>query len=167
MMRRLILVLIISATLVLSASSAIATEPKPLDCVADATNLTLYQWDYWGQHYDPVEIYSWQWNELLAIDGDSIWVGYENGGWDVPSDVIGIWKITGTQNDEPIEIWIWRTRVERPYRYFVFPFANTELYADKNGEHFGQHPCGGWEIESAPLLNFVSRVMDNRDWEDY
>jgi hypothetical protein len=105
-----------------------------LDCVADATDIEYHTW--------LVDLP--QWDDLLALEGASVWVGYSAGGWDVPEDIHNHGRITGTQYGERIEVWVWHS--DQADRYYLFPFSSMRRFADKDGNHWGVHPCGGFEV---------------------
>jgi hypothetical protein len=134
-----------------------AGDPMPLDCLADATDLALYRW---GHYHDPIALQDWQWDELRAIPGDNKWVGYDNGGWDIPGDLEGQWKIVGEQYGATIEIWLWTNNSDY---YYLFPLANNEPYMI-DGDHWGVHPCGGFEVDKLPVLNVIAKIQDNVDY---
>lgn len=75
-----------------------------------------------------------RWQDWLTLEGDSIWVGYERGGWDVPDDIRPLYKLRGTQDGAPVEVWIWTDGVN----VYIFPFADTTV------ANFAMHPCGGY-----------------------
>lgn len=134
-----------------------AGENYPFACVADATDLRLYRWRH---YHDGIKLETSQWDELQSLSGNSIWLGYDGGGWDVPDDVKGQWKIIGTMDGEPVEIWLWaNTDTDR---YYVLSFDNTGLYGyGDNNEHYGMHPCGNGAVSKFAILNIVARIQDN------
>ena len=83
---------------------------------------------------------AWQWNDLQQIEGRDLWMGYENGGWETTGDEYGVQKLSGAD----YEVWIFYSPTRNEYD--LLPFANTALFADTNGEHYGMHPCGGWAV---------------------
>lgn len=143
-MFKLLISLLLLTTL---ASVVIAQDDElPLACVSEADNLILKAWGYTDITF---AISSEHWETLVQLPGESIWIGYP-GGWRVPSDIRGAWEIDGDINDNPISIWVWSS--EEADSYYMFPFVNTELFADHNGEHYGMHPCGGWIIDKSDFL---------------
>lgn len=79
---------------------------------------------------------------LSTLDtSNDFWVGYENGGFDRPSDetlelIATMYLSTGEERQ--IEITYSPTMTDR---YYVYAFRDTSSYADRYGEHYGQHPC--------------------------
>jgi hypothetical protein len=115
-------------------------------CLNFADNLIMYDW----QHYD----YGIEVTGLPDIQGSNIWAGYDNGGWNAPDNIEGMYKIVGTLGNDLIEVWIWGN----DDNYYVFPFNNTDVYS-VNG-HFGMHPCGGYEVDKRRLqFNFGNLVI--------
>ncbi len=139
--------------------AAPAQDTLPLDCVMDMDNPTLQVWGHPNLSYS---ISADIWQQLTEIDGDSIWIGYDAGGWSVPNDIVGAWKITGDNGNS--EIWVWQS--ENEYAYYVFPFANTELFADGNGNHYGMHPCGGWQITRSDLNLLIIDIINSAKQEE-
>lgn len=83
---------------------------------------------------------------LLAIDGDSFWIGYERGGFAWPDDVRWVLNVTlWMQNGDERWIEVYGA-ASTPDVYYVLPYANTVAYADSNGEHWGTHPCAAVTI---------------------
>ena len=89
---------------------------------------------------------------LFEVQGESIWVGYENGAWAYPP---------GFKEMEFERYWIFGTRggvkfwvilyVGAEWSY-GFTFSNTDAYADAQGAHYGQHPCYAWETDGAAVV---------------
>lgn len=155
-------ILILVIAIITCAGDSNATAPSPLVCLVDATDLVLYGW---GHYHDPIEIYDWQWDELQEIGGDNIWAGYDAGGWEVPDDIRGQWKIVGQMDGEPIEIWMWAGSDDY---YYLFAFDNTKPFAAEDGSHYGIHPCGNGRIAKLPILNLIAKIQDNVDlWADW
>jgi hypothetical protein len=130
------LIAIIMIAIVLGIAQA--GEPLPLDCLQDATGMVSYP----GGAID--------WQSWLGLEGVSVWVGYENGGWDVPADITGIdertgelrrndYTIYGWQHGEHVQVWIRYS--ETTGDYYLFPFADTST------EDGAMHPCGGWRVD--------------------
>lgn len=85
-------------------------------------------------------------NVILAIDGDSFWIGYENGGFDWPDDVQPELTLTLDMADGD-QRWVdvyWSKQT--PEVYYVLPYVTIEPYADSHGEHWGTHPCAAIRI---------------------
>ncbi|MBK9122794.1 MAG: hypothetical protein IPM16_06690 [Chloroflexi bacterium] len=80
---------------------------------------------------------------LWALEGESLWVGYERGGWSERAAIRGETVFYDGLKDGAR--WWALVKVGAAYSV-VYVFANTERYADVNGDHYGHHPCGGWEI---------------------
>jgi hypothetical protein len=126
---------LIATILILSALIGVrADTERALDCVSDAVGIEYHTW-----LVDMPE-----WDDLLALEGVSVWVGYDAGGWDVPEDIHNHGRITGTQYGERVEVWVWHS--DQSDRYYLFPFSSMRRFADSNGEHYGVHPCGGFEV---------------------
>ncbi len=91
--------------------------------------------------------------KIWTLTGDSIWIGYENGGWAYPENMSEMeferYWIFGKKSG--VNFWV-IIYVSDDYTY-GFVFENTEAYTDSNGEHYGQHPCGGWEIDTQSARN--------------
>lgn len=81
-----------------------------------------------------------------ALQGPSIWIGYERGGWAWPSDVALetclqlVWK-----NRHTTHLYVYAS-VSTPALRYVVVFKDMTIFADSNGQHVGQHPCGGYAV---------------------
>lgn len=100
----------------------------------------------------PEDIPSWQ-----GILGQSVWVGYEQGGFDIPDDTADYFTIyaVGEAGNE-VQIWVWEAP-STPDWLYVLPFNNTTPYSDANGEHFGVHPCGAFRVNAFDVYLLLSR----------
>lgn len=74
---------------------------------------------------------------VLAIDGESFWVGYERGGFAWPDDVEVALTLTFDGGQWLDVYWSAQT----PNVYYALPFADPAPRADANGAHYGTHPC--------------------------
>jgi hypothetical protein len=134
------MITIVLAAIVLGIAQA--GEPLPLDCVAHGDNWQIATWYYPRVWQDVADE---QWQALSVLPGDSVWIGYDAGGWGIPADIQGAWLITQKPRKGGMEVWIWHS--EATGDYYLFPFVSMERFADKNGEHYGVHPCGGWRVD--------------------
>ena len=80
---------------------------------------------------------------LWQTAGESLWVGYDAGGWDARANVTGETVFYDGLKDGARWWALFKIGAERTIAYV---FANTVPYADANGAHYGHHPCGGWEV---------------------
>jgi hypothetical protein len=113
---------------------ATARELPVLSCVADANDMTLYDW---GWYSAGTPISSGEWGKWLQIEGVDIWLGYPQG-FDMREPVQPAYKIKGEQ----VEVWIWRGE----QYYYVFPFADMTL-----GEDGNPHPCGAFRVDKSDM----------------
>jgi hypothetical protein len=111
----------------------------PFACVADADNLVLYRW---GRYRTGQAISAEQWQALQLVQGVDIWVGYDNGGFDITEDIYPVWKIKGMIGNEPMQAWIWQG--ER--HYYVLSIADTTI--DAGG---GIHGCGVHRVDKGAI----------------
>jgi hypothetical protein len=111
-----------------------ADDSYPLSCVADAQDMTLYDW---GWYRTGTPISDSQWGRLLQVTGVDIWLGYPQG-FDIREPVYPAYKIAGEQ----VEVWIWRGE----QYYYVFPFSDTTVY-----EGGAVHPCGAYRVDKDKL----------------
>lgn len=80
---------------------------------------------------------------LWALEGESLWVGYERGGWSDRAHISGRTVFYDGLKDG--RRW-WALFKIGDTRTVVYVFDNTEPHADVDGNHYGYHPCGGWEL---------------------
>jgi len=116
-------------------------------CIANATNLTYRP----RGTYQYIPLPEAVWHKLLTVTGDSIWVGYENGGWDIPADAQQFARLRGEQNETPVMAWFWESPSQSAFVY-VLVFDNTEPFAAPSGEHYGIHPCNGFRVNRTAVL---------------
>lgn len=126
-----------------------------LDCLGDVSNLDRVTVQV---HNRNRPLTSAQLEALAAVDGESIWIGYERGGWDYPP---------GFKEMEFTRYWIFGKR--DGVRFWVmlyigaewsygFTFSNTEVYADNQGRFLGQHPCYAYSFEGVDVLDALKDV---------
>lgn len=89
---------------------------------------------------------------LWTIEGESIWIGYDQGGWDLPAGFASLrferYWIRGYKDGDEF----WAMLRTTPDYSLAIVYENTEPFADANGEHYGYHPCGGWEITQEDVI---------------
>jgi hypothetical protein len=108
-----------------------------LTCLNNPDPPTLRSWTM--HRHEQLDQTEWQqWQEL---EGRDLWLGYENGGWDTTGDERWAGRLIGEQ----YVVWLFYSPSRREFE--LFPFADTRIYADANGEHYGMHPCGGWAVD--------------------
>jgi hypothetical protein len=83
-----------------------------------------------------------------ALEGPSIWVGYERGGWAWPVDTAleAALRLTW-KNRHETHVYIYAAASTPALRYAVV-FKDVRRFADAKGEHMGEHPCGGYAVAS-------------------
>jgi len=86
------------------------------------------------------------WQRLRETEGRSIWIGYENGGFDVPDDLRMAAQVRGRGERGEIMVWIYQSPSTPEYSYW-FVFASIVPFADGDGDHYGVHPCGAFRVE--------------------
>jgi len=90
------------------------------------------------------EFGSWQ-----DVVGENIWIGYENGGFDVPSDLYFLPDVVFDTSNGLRYLWVVASDSTPDYIY-VLPFNSMEPYSDANGDHYGVHPCGAFRVTGIP-----------------
>lgn len=148
--RRLLLLLIVTVI----AAVAYSTRAEPiLDCLGDVAELEQVTIQTGNRNRPLTDA---QLEAIAAIEGESIWIGYEHGGWDYPDGIEAMsftrYWIFGKRDG--VKFWV-ILYIGAEWSY-GFTFANTEPYADANGEHYGQHPCDGYAIDGAALVEAVT-----------
>lgn len=69
------------------------------------------------------------------IGGETIpWLGYENGGWDLPADLKRVSVIDFAEGG----LWLYTSKSVPDSRWYWL-FFDYEATADANGNHYGQH----------------------------
>lgn len=94
---------------------------------------------------------------VLALDASrSFWVGYDHGGF-APAYFESEPALTLTlYTADDGERWIDIT--ETGGVYYVLPYAQTEAYADANGEHMGTHPCAAFMLAGDEYENLIAAL---------
>ena len=107
-------------------------------CLGDVSHMRT-----WHGELDTIE-----WAEIEALEGTPIWVGYENGGWNVPADLHNrperVYRGMG-EDGQPVMIWV-TSAPSDPSAEYWFVFDDVTPYAI-NGAHYGVHPCGAYRVE--------------------
>lgn len=86
---------------------------------------------------------------------DSFWIGYDAGGFapayfeSEPALTLTLWMADGDER--------WLDVTEHAGVFYVLAYAQTEPYADANGEHMGTHPCAAFTIDGAQF----ARLLDS------
>lgn len=82
----------------------------------------------------------------MALQGESIWVGYDAGGWSWPDDVelyVAVELHWRNRHNTWLYVYVSRTT---PDVHYVQVFKDMRRFADANGDHMGEHPCGGYAV---------------------
>lgn len=162
-----------------SSLTSISVDPNyPLsiceDCGYDSLTILSMDWmsrEGYFEITNPSEMIS----TLYSIHGRNIWIGYANGGYDMPEDSRLRYRIVfevarnvlpgpllynGTiynelvmENDE-IQVWFWSS--ESTNEYYVFPFRSMTSTCVPSGEHCGEHLTGAYAIPASEM----QRVLD-------
>lgn len=144
--RRLLLLLAV----VVIAALVYTTRAEPiLDCLGDVADLDHVTVQV-GNRNRPMT--AAQIEALATVEGESIWIGYERGGWNYPP---GFKEMTFTRywvfgKREGVRFWV-ILYIGAEWSY-GFTFSNTEVYADANGQHVGQHPCYAYEVDGRDVI---------------
>lgn len=118
-MRTLIIITLLFALVPI----ALADTMPVFECMPDVP-YTVYKW---GDYRESIAVIA-----LPDIEAaTAIWVGYANGGWDVPGDIHGAYKFRAPG----ASVWVWYA--ESAGLYYLFAFDN--IIPDAGG---GIHPCG-------------------------
>jgi hypothetical protein len=122
-----------------------------LSCLNNPAPPTLLSWTL--HRHEVLSNNQWQaWQEL---DGRSLWLGYANGGWETTGDERWAGRLIG----DDYEVWLFYSPTRQEYD--LLPFADTRLFADANGEHYGMHPCGGWAVNE-DIINAI--IESDTEW---
>ena len=93
---------------------------------------------------------------LAQVDGEDIWIGYERGAWNYPPGFKEMtfqrYWVFGKRDGE----WFWVVLYVGAEWSYGFTFSNTEVYADANGEHTGQHPCFAFEVDGREVIEALA-----------
>ena len=142
--------LLVLLAVVVIAALAYTSQAEPiLDCLGDVADLEQVTIQTGNRNRPLTDA---QLEAIAAIDGESIWVGYENGGWDYPDGIEAMsftrYWIFGKRDG--VRFWV-ILYIGAEWSY-GFTFSNTEVYADANGEHIGQHPCYAYAFDGRDVI---------------
>lgn len=152
-MKTLLLVILLICCSTLLAQSP-TTEPV-VACIGAVTNPQYSTAPSWWR-YSPIALEAWE--QLQAVEGASIWLGYGAGGYVVPEDCELVFKIGGVgEEGQRVLVWVWWAE-SQPDTFWVFPFRNIQPYADANGQHYGIHPCGMYTVEADDLQPILAAI---------
>jgi hypothetical protein len=138
-----------------------AQEPAPTDCLPFT----------WGEEITaiaqgrlvnvPLSVNVW--NELQDFTGPSFWLGYDNGGFDLPRDASLVFVISGRSFETNERFAIYALYSADTNRFYWLTFANLTPHADRNGNHYGVHPCSAITTQGAPVAAWLLYALsDNR-----
>jgi hypothetical protein len=85
---------------------------------------------------------------LDDIEARDIWVGYENGGFDLPDDL----EYVLPYRDDEYQIWFRYSPSKE--EYYVFPFDHVPTMENP-------HPCAGAAITPDDYIEVVNALYDN------
>jgi len=116
-----------------------------LSCLNNPDPPTLLSWTL--QRNEMVSADDWQaWQEL---EGRDLWLGYDAGGWETTGDERAAGRLVG----DDYLVWLFYSPTRNEYD--ILPFADTRLFADSVGDHYGMHPCGGWAIDAEIIEGLI------------
>jgi len=93
-----------------------------------------------------------------GINGFENWVGYPEG-FDIPPSAKWFAKLSEVNGER--EIWVFYSE-ETPDLLYVMPFLTTMLFGDAEGNHFGAHPCGSYNVDKQQFLTMLEASHANR-----
>jgi hypothetical protein len=126
----------------------VEAQESVISCLPDAEGLHLHNW---RRSYElSLDDYAWQ--ELGDLEGDDIWLGYNGGGFDVPDDAYGMWRI---ETHEIPDVMVWVFYSPSTDEFYWFPFPTSEPSADGNGNHYGVHPCGAYRVSYDDVVTWI------------
>lgn len=152
---------IVSAFALLYVQRAAAQDAEPLfACIPDTAQVSAASIQMRGAdgkraniRLDAEDI-----EALWALEGESIWIGYENGGWAYPADMAEMtfasYWVFGKYGGEKF----WVTLYVADEYALGFVYDNTDPFADSNGEHMGYHPCGGWQLDVDSVMAVIEKL---------
>lgn len=90
-----------------------------------------------------------EWRWLRDVEGVTIWIGYDEGGWDVPADLypypVRVLSAESPTDNHMMEIWIGYAPSTPGVTYWWI-FDDVSVFADSAGAHEGIHPCGAYAV---------------------
>lgn len=114
--------------------------------------------------------------ELYSLPARSVWIGYENGGFDMPDDVYEDFTILFRAESNYIpgplmyqgqvlpdltvtddELMIWFGYSPSTGEEYVFAFRSLTRTCTAAGQHCGEHLWGAYAIPKSAADNFVAR----------
>ena len=89
----------------------------------------------------------------------SIWQGYQSAQpFNQPSDAFKHWSVTMTDANGS-EQWIYLLdSAQTPDTFYIYVFDNVEPFADRNGNHYGIHPCVAFAADANSVHNWLQQI---------
>ncbi len=89
----------------------------------------------------------------------NLWQGYQSAHpFNQPDDARQRWNIDLYLPDGTDRWIIIYESPATPGRYYTYVFENTVAYADKNGNHFGNHPCRAFAAPASQVGSFLDAI---------
>jgi hypothetical protein len=107
----------------------------------------------WTMHRNDI-LTATQWRAWQDLEGRNLWLGYAHGGWATSGDERWAGRLIG----DDYVVWLFYSPSRQEYE--LFPFADTRIYADANGDHYGMHPCGGWAVDKEIIEALIESDND-------
>lgn len=96
---------------------------------------------------------------VLNFDASrSFWVGYDAGGFAMPDDAADVLNLTLYTADGGERWFDVLYSPQTPAVYYALPFANTQAYADAQGQHYGTHPCAAILMTRAEYAALIAAL---------
>lgn len=94
----------------------------------------------------------------------SFWIGYDNGGFDLPPDAHLLFWIRDDTNNAGVAFIGSRLT---PDVLYLMVFDNLGVFADTNDEHYGIHPCAAVRvtIEDFKAALYATATPENVEYQ--
>jgi hypothetical protein len=142
-----------------SEAETATARTEPNDVSSDGSNTLASFCDEFGT---PVSLQIFDWSDWSTVDltnpmvaqlptrwdaSITFWQGYSSPKpFNQPDDARSRWQLTlFTADGTERWIHIWQSE-ETPDTLYVYAFTNTTAFADRNGEHYGFHPCRAFTL---------------------
>lgn len=97
-----------------------------------------------------------EFQNISKLSGEDIWIGYPIG-YDVPNDTKFMFRIVGIGNEgQEVDITFYGSSSQATI--YAFPHKSTQPFSDANGNYYGIHPCGMYEINTWEVLEWLVSI---------
>lgn len=141
--------------------------------------ITTMRWNKYGSDRHFLSDYQAVFDLIFDIPARDVWIGYENGGFDIPTDTIPMYYLSfevktnildwpliydGQLYDRLVldndRIQIWYLYSPSTREGYVFPFISMTPTATPQGEYLGAHLWGSYAVPWNRVMDLNTELIE-------